>query len=93
MKENIEEIVRSVARDEAMRVATSSDLNVLQDRWVTTKQASEITGLSKSWFETARSEGYPDQPPYSGEGKGIRYRILDLHDWMESRKRHFAKFN
>ena len=92
MNENIEQVIRSVARDEALRVAKSSNASLFDDRWVNTKQASQITGMSKSWFETARSECYPDQPPFSGEGKGIRYRVSDLHAWMESRKRYFTKF-
>lgn len=44
------------------------------------KQASEITGLSLSWFRQSRMRG--SGPPYIKVGRAVRYRLQDLQGWL-----------
>jgi predicted DNA-binding transcriptional regulator AlpA len=62
------------------------------DAYVTEKEASSITGLSKAWFQ--RKRVYGGGPPYSKVGNSIRYRISDLHGWMMiNRVRHTTEWS
>ena len=51
---------------------------------VSTKQASELTGLSTAWFTQKRvARG---GPPFIKAGGSVRYRVSDLHEWFDKNK-------
>lgn len=53
-------------------------------QWVTPKKAAKILGISVSGLEMRRQRGIG--PLYSKHGPRIvRYRVKDLHSWMEAR--------
>lgn len=54
----------------------------LDDRYLTEKQASEITGYSCSWFQRARWNG--TGPEYTKTGNTVRYKRSKLFAWMDS---------
>lgn len=53
------------------------------DRFLTQREASELTGFSASWFQRKRCEG--GGPPFVKTDRYIRYRKSVLIAWMESR--------
>lgn len=53
-----------------------------QDRYLTEKQAAELTGYSCAWFSRARWAG--DGPPYTKTGNAVRYKLSSLVAWMDS---------
>lgn len=50
---------------------------------VDTSQAAKITGLSPATLNTLRSRG--GGPPFVKIGKSVRYRVADLHHWLDER--------
>lgn len=64
-------------------------MQLSRNRYLTTKQLPEITGLSRSFFEKGRIYGYG--PQYiriaSGDRAGkILYRPEDVELWMSQRE-------
>jgi predicted DNA-binding transcriptional regulator AlpA len=59
-------------------------MHTLSDRYLTERQAAEITGLSVSFFQRARWQG--SGPPFVRvSARAIRYKESALRDWMEQR--------
>lgn len=54
-------------------------------RLLTTAEAAALTGMSKSWLEKQRTLGPGYGPRYIKVGKSVRYRIVDLEDFITSR--------
>lgn len=54
------------------------------DRLLTTKEASQRTGMSKAWFEQQRWLG--TGPTYIKVGRAIRYRMSVLDSWFSERQ-------
>jgi predicted DNA-binding transcriptional regulator AlpA len=52
------------------------------DRWVSEKEAAQIIGFSRRTLQSWRAER--TGPPYSTPpgSSAVRYRVRDLHDWM-----------
>lgn len=64
-------------------------MQTVRNKYLTTKQLPEITGLSKSFFEKGRIYGYGPQyiriAPGNRVGK-ILYRPEDVELWMAQRE-------
>lgn len=60
-----------------------SQSRTLEERWVDTHGAAEITGYAAPTLESLRSRGGGCR--YSKIGRSVRYRVSDLIAWMESR--------
>jgi predicted DNA-binding transcriptional regulator AlpA len=56
-----------------------------EPRYVDEAFASTITGMSPAWFQRARWSG--GGPPYVKVGRAVRYRLDELINWFEDRKR------
>lgn len=54
------------------------------DHWIDEKEASQITGMSRSWFQRMRWQG--GGIPYTKAKRACRYKVHDIISWMESRK-------
>lgn len=58
----------------------------LIENLITTRDASDLTGLSMAWFERKRWEGAG--PPWvkvgGPSGRAVRYRKSDLLAWFEA---------
>lgn len=78
----LEDGIRAIVRDELARLTNRTKE---PDRWLSTAQVAEMTGLSVSFFEVGRSMGAPDHPPYSRVGRRVLYRLEDIQKWMEAR--------
>ena len=64
-------------------------MQLSRNRYLTTKQLPEITGLSKSFFEKGRIYGYGPQYIRIASGKRagkILYRPKDVELWMAERE-------
>lgn len=59
-----------------------SDLN--DDRLLTRREVQTHFGLSQRYLEVTAMRG--DGPPYFRIGRGVRYRVLDLRHWIESKR-------
>lgn len=57
----------------------------MPDRFITDVEASQITGMSRGWFQRARWSG--DGPPFVKLGAAVRYRENELRDWFAARTR------
>jgi len=55
------------------------------DRYLSTTEAAQITGLSAAWFERSRWAG--NGPPFVKLGRAVRYPSDELHAWMRSHLR------
>jgi predicted DNA-binding transcriptional regulator AlpA len=53
--------------------------------YLTTGEASRLTGLSPAWFERSRWAG--GGPPFVKLGAAVRYPVDELHAWMRARIR------
>ena len=49
-------------------------------RYLTPRQASELTGFSCKSLERRRERGLP--PEYRRVGRSVRYRVADLREWL-----------
>lgn len=59
------------------------------ERWLSPRQASEITGLSEKWLAAAREgrkgvEGPPFKKIGAGRTAPVRYPLHSLREWMTS---------
>lgn len=54
-------------------------------RFVDTKRAAEILGVSKSYLDHARIAG--GGPKYRKFGRVVRYAVSDLTDWANQQAR------
>ena len=56
------------------------------DKFINTKEASKITGMSEAWFERKRwlKEG---PPMYKIGKKSVRYKLSELLSWFESNQK------
>lgn len=64
-------------------------MQIVRNKYLTTKQLPEITGLSKSFFEKGRIYGYGPQfiRIASGSRAGkILYRPEDVERWLAARE-------
>ncbi len=57
----------------------------MSEKLLTTKEAADRLGLSKSTLDKARLTG--DGPPFAKMGAAIRYRPQDLDDWVAAQVR------
>ena len=56
------------------------------DKYITEKQASELTGLSVAFFQKKRWQG--DGPPFIRvSARAIRYKESVLRAWMDEREK------
>ena len=55
-----------------------------QNRWLTEVEVSELTKLSLSTLRAHRF--YRKGMPYSKVGRSVRYSLVDVADFMESRR-------
>ena len=79
------EALNQIVADEVARQLSNQFKAPLTDvaRWVSPKEAAEIIGISVGGLEMRRQRGVG--PPYSKHGSRIvRYRVKDLHSWMEA---------
>ncbi|WP_370234212.1 MULTISPECIES: helix-turn-helix transcriptional regulator [Henriciella] len=81
---NIENYLREFVRAE-VTAQLEQRLDPRPEEYLTTKQVAELTGLSISYFQVARSMGSEDQPPYSRHGRRVVYRRSDVDRWMQER--------
>jgi predicted DNA-binding transcriptional regulator AlpA len=65
--------------------AASVKPEIQSPAYVTTAQASHLTGLSPAWFERSRWAG--GGPPFVKLGAAVRYPADKLHAWMRARIR------
>lgn len=61
------------------------------DRLVDTGAAAEVCGMKRSTLNGWRSTDNPNQPPFVRVGRLVRYRLADLHAWIETRTEHPGK--
>lgn len=54
-------------------------------QFLTTKRAAEYLGLRPNTLEAWRCRG--GGPRFAKFGRAVRYRLIDLNDWIESRTR------
>ena len=73
-----------VAAEVARQLSNQSKVPSLDcTQWVSPKRAAKIIGISVGGLEMRRQRGVG--PPYSKHGSRIvRYRVQDLHAWMEA---------
>ena len=58
----------------------------MQDKLLTTKEAAPLLGVSKAFLERDRWAGA--QVPFIRVGsRAVRYRLSDLNEFIESRRR------
>ena len=55
----------------------------LDDRLLTTKEASVIASMAPGTLARARVYGTPGYPPYCKIGKAVRYKLSTLIAWLE----------
>jgi len=59
---------------------------------LTEADAARFLAVSRSYLRCARSTGDPTAPPFVRIGRrGVRYRVDDLLQWVESRRRDPAQ--
>jgi excisionase family DNA binding protein len=60
----------------------------MESRYLTTKEASTLIGMSESFLRRSRSEGTignrTPAPPFYKIGRTVRYHKDDLEKWMEA---------
>jgi predicted DNA-binding transcriptional regulator AlpA len=61
------------------------DLMGTERAYLSTAEASRMTGLSVAWFERQRWSG--GGPPFVKLGAAVHYPIDDLNAWMRARLR------
>lgn len=49
---------------------------------LTTEEAAKVLGISKSSLAHRRSAGLPS-PPFLRIGGSVRYRLQDIHTWVD----------
>ena len=57
------------------------------DRYLTSKQAAELTGFSEGYLRRVRCKSIKtslESPPYSKAGYSVRYLESEVRKWMES---------
>ena len=59
------------------------DLNI-NDRLLTVRQVSEITGQAVATLNRARIYGTSNAPPFVKLGKSVRYKLSSVSRWIES---------
>jgi len=52
--------------------------------WATTEEVAAFTGYKVPTLKGWRSRG--GGPPYEKQGRGVRYWLPDVHDWMKQRR-------
>lgn len=57
----------------------------LEPEYVSTPDAAQLLGMSIAWLERARWQG--DGPKFVRIGRGVRYRLADLRQFMNDRLR------
>jgi predicted DNA-binding transcriptional regulator AlpA len=72
----MEEIIERLERIERALAAT-------QAPYLDTRQAAQLTGIAVNTLECWRRDG--DGPPYVKFGRMVKYRRMDLDDFMEAR--------
>jgi len=80
---NIEELIQNTVREEAERHLRQ--LGIIRLEYLSTVQASEYTGFSKTTLDIWRSRG--DGPPYIKLAQAVRYKRTDLDDWLTAKRR------
>lgn len=78
-------MVRDLLREELPNILPA--VSPFEDDFLRTKDVAELTGLSTSFFEVARSHNIPDQPPYRKIGRAVVYRRAEVLTWMENRRK------
>lgn len=63
----------------------TSDKSAAADKPLTTVEAAEFLGVSKSWLEHRRCDG--TGPAYDKYGRLVRYRPEKLREYQEARSR------
>lgn len=81
---SLETELRGIVREEVHRLFEKTKRHE-PDRWLSTKEAAELSGLSVAYFENARSQEAANQPPYSRIGRRILYRQSALVAWLSAR--------
>lgn len=61
------------------------DESGISERWVDEHEASQITGMSISWFQQARCRG--EGIPYTKLDRACRYKLSDVRAFMNARTR------
>ncbi len=83
---SMEALVREVVRDELHKILPTIRVNEHDpDQMLTTVQVAALTGLSISFFECGRSQGY-DLPAHHKIGRRVVYRRADVQAWMQKRR-------
>lgn len=54
----------------------------MADQLLTTKDAVDVLGMSKSWLEKMRCLGPGNGPKYVKVGRAVRYRRSDLDSYL-----------
>lgn len=86
MRIDINETVREIVRSELAQILPAMLTNPTEE-WLDTQQVSDLTGMSKPFFEIGRSSQNPNQPPHYKIGRSVRYKRSEVQTWMESRRK------
>ena len=54
-------------------------------RWLSEGEVARITGMSVAWLQRKRWSG--GGIPFAKLGRAVRYKLSDVLDWVEERKR------
>lgn len=60
-------------------------VNTVEQRLLNTEQAAEVLGIKASTLPVWRHRGDP-AIPFCRIGRSVRYKLVDLHDYIESRR-------
>jgi hypothetical protein len=64
-----------------LKPLNGKDKSLSETKFLTTKQAAEMTGFSVYWFERKRWTG--NGIPFIKIGRSVRYKYLDILSFME----------
>jgi len=73
-------------RDEIVAIVKNALAKALPREWMNTEQAARYLGCSTQHLEIGRAKGNRGLPPYSKQGRMVRYRRSELDAWLETAK-------
>jgi predicted DNA-binding transcriptional regulator AlpA len=85
----LDELIRERVRAELIEILPDilQELNVSGAAdYVSTEEAARITGMSVSWFQSGRSQGWANMPPHHRIGRRVLYSRRELQEWMAQKR-------
>ncbi len=84
---SLDATIRRIVGEEFAKFTGRLPADVNQDQFLTTKEVARMAKLSIGYFESGRSTGRKDLPPYHKVGRRVLYRHSDVVVWLSERRR------